>query len=329
MRGLGGVVLGMRASVNRASRAGAAPAIREFGLRRLLAAGFLVVSASAPAFALDSSNSASAPPKLSQHTFSSPKEALRTGVDALQSGDTQSSVQALTYAAEGGEALARWKLGSMYASGDVVQRDDVKAFKYFEQLVDSYNEDDLDRRDLAAVAKAFVAVGMYSLNGIPNSEIKPDPERALEMFQVAATNFGDPEAQYRLAKMYIDGAGGLSKDKMQAARWLAHAADKGHHSAQALLGHMLFVGDGVPRQSARGLMYLTMAHFSPKAPKDSWIDELHAKDFAAASDDDREAATIYLNAHGKREITVAAQPPRPVPAPLAAAPMKINGAASE
>lgn len=321
----------MRASVNREVKIGAARPVHAGAKRSWVAILSLaaVLSASVSARALDSTNSASAPPKISQRTFSSAKEALRTGVDALQNGDAQSSVQALTYAAEGGEALARWKLGSMYATGDVVQRDDVKAFKYFEQLVDSYNEDDVDRHDLAAVARAFVAIGLYSLSGIPNSEIKADPERALEMFQVAATTFGDTEAQYRLARMYIDGAGGLAKDKMQAARWLAHAADKGHHSAQALLGHMLFVGDGVPRQSARGLMYLTMAHFSPKTPKEGWIDELHAKDFAAASEDDREAANLFLNAKGKREFATAATAAKPVAAPPAAAPMKLNGAASE
>ena len=37
--------------------------------------------------------------------------------------------------------------------------------------------------DVAAIANAFVAVGVYSLNGIPNSEIKPDPERALELLR--------------------------------------------------------------------------------------------------------------------------------------------------
>jgi len=145
---------------------------------------------------------------------------LRVGVDDLRAGDAKSSVQALTYAAEGGEPLAQWKLGSMYASGEVVPRDDLMAYKYFEQLVDSYDEDSLDRRDIGAISNAFVAIGVYNLSGIPNSEITPDPERALEMFQFAATNFGDPEAQYHLARMYLDGAGGLAKDNMRAARWL-------------------------------------------------------------------------------------------------------------
>jgi hypothetical protein len=285
-----------------------------------LASGLIL--GSGVAFALDGSNGAEAPVKISPRTFSSAREALRAGVDELQAGDAKGSVQALTYAAEGGEPLARWKLGSMYATGDVVPRDDVLAYKYFEQLVDDYNEDDLDSRAIGAISNAFVAVGVYSLTGIANSEIKADPERALEMFQYAATNFGDPEAQYRLARMYIEGTGGVGKDKMRAARWLSLAAEKGHHGAEALLGHLLFLGDGVPRQSARGLMLLTLAKNGAKGPKEAWIHELQAKDLAMASDDDREVAAAYLSARGKREFVAAPRPPGPTPPP-----MRLSGAA--
>jgi TPR repeat protein len=250
-------------------------------------------------FALDGSNPPNSLQKLSPETFTSTQQALRAGVDDLQNGDAQSSLRAFTYPAEGGEPLARWKLGNLYATGDLVPRNDALAFKYFEQLVESYNEDDFDRRDLGAVSNAFVAIGLYSLTGIANTNVKPDPERALEMFQVAATDFGDPEAQYRLARMYLEGSSVVSKDNMLAARWLALASEKGHHGAQALLGDLLFRGDGVPRQRARGLMWLAVAFSGAKGPGDGWIRELHGKDFAAASDDDREIATAYLNSHGK------------------------------
>ena len=288
----------------------------------VIAAGLLFAGATA-ALALDSSSETKAPSKISPKTFTSAHEALRAGVDDLRAGDAKSSVQALTYAAEGGEPLARWKLGSMYASGEVVPRDDVMAYKYFEQLVDNYDEDDLDRRDIGAIANAFVAIGVYSLTGIPDSEITPDPERALEMFQFAATNFGDPEAQYRLARMYMDGAPGLLKDNMRAARWLQLAADKGHHGAQAMLGHLLFTGDGVPSQRPRGLMWLWIAKSGAKGPKDAWIHDLQTKDYNEASDDEREVCAAYLSARGKdlRELAGAPRPPA-----VAAQPMRLSGA---
>ncbi|MGD0641813.1 MAG: tetratricopeptide repeat protein [Roseiarcus sp.] len=250
------------------------------------------------ALALDSSKTSS-PGKIVLPTFTSVQQALQAGVNDLLAGDAQSSVQALTYAADGGQPLAQWKLGRMYARGEGVPRDDAKAYEYFERLVESYNEDDPDRPDIAAISNAFVAIGVYCLNGIPNSEIKADPERALEMFQYAATNFGDSDAQYNLARMYMDGVAGLTRNNMRAARWLALAADKGHHPAQALLGHLLFLGEGVPRQRARGLMWLTIAANGAQGAKDDWVRELRAKDMAAASDDDREVAAAYLSARGK------------------------------
>jgi hypothetical protein len=266
--------------------------------------------------ALDGSNPTNPPQKLSPETFTSTRQALRAGVDELQNGDAQSSLRALTYAAEGGEPLARWKLGNLYATGDLVPRNDALAYKYFEQLVESYNEDDFDRRDLGAVSNAFVAVGLYSLTGIANTDVKADPVRALEMFQVAATDFGDPEAQYRLARMYLEGSAGLTKDNMRAARWFQLAAEKGHRGAEALLGDLLYRGEGVPRQRARGLALLLEAASAAKGAGDGWIHELQTRDFAAASDDDREVAIVYFNAHNKGGDNVRVNAVRAIKPPM-------------
>jgi len=275
---------------------------------RAAALALAIAGAAVPAaFALDG-NKTSNPVKIAVPPFTNAKEALEAGLHDLQAGDPQSSVEALTYAAEGGQPLAQWKLGRMYARGEGVPRDDAKAYSYFERLVESYNEDDPDRSDIPAISNAFVSVGVYCLNGIPNSEIKPDQERALEMFQYAASNFSDPDAQYNLARLYMDGAAGLARNNVVAAKWLVLAAEKGHHSAQALLGHLLFLGEGgVPRQRARGLMWLTVAKNGAQGAKDEWIRELQGKDFGAASDDDREVAATYISARGKdsREATAA------------------------
>jgi len=261
----------------------------------LLAFGFLTCG---PAFALDGANP-NAPEKIPLKTFSSAQQALRAGLDDLKAGDAASSVAALTYAAEGGQTIARWKLGEMYADGVGVPRDDVKAYHYFNQLVEDYDEDQPDRRNLGVISNAFVEVGLYSLNGIPNSDVRPDPERAHELFQYAATTFGDPNAQYHLARMYIVGTGGLAKDSVVAVRWLALAAAKGHRPSQAQLGHMLFNGDGVPHQRARGLMWLEIAREGAQDPKDKWIRELCQQDLAAATDEDRQTAAALVETRAK------------------------------
>jgi len=219
----------------------------------------------------------------------------------VRSGHSRSALAALEYAAEGGESLAQWKLGRMYADGDGVPHDDAKAFEYFSQIVENYNEDDADPRQAPFVSSAFVALGVYNLNGIANSGIAPNSARAREMFHYAAVNFGDANAQYNLARMYLDGTG-TEKDGRQAARWLFLAADKGHIESQALLGQMLFTGhDGVQKQRARGLMWLSLAHDGVTDPvKDQWILDLYGKAMSAASNEDRQIASVYLDERLKR-----------------------------
>jgi TPR repeat protein len=252
--------------------------------------------ASAPTLALDGPDTA--PPMKPLPIFKNPRQALREGLDSYLSGNPKNSVEALKYAADGGESLARWKLGRMYADGDGVARDDYRAYEYFSQIVADYNDDDPRGRESALVSSAFVALGVYNLNGIANSRVKANPERAVEMFQYAATNFGDANAQYNLGRLYLDGSAGIDKDTRQAARWLSLAAEKGNPPAQALLGRLLFNGqDGVLRQRARGLMWLTLARDAATGSGDQWIIELYEKAINAASDPDRQMALAYLEAH--------------------------------
>ena len=264
----------------------------------VLLAGGTLVPGLTPARAFDGSTSEEHVPLT---MFKNPKAALRAGLEGVRSGHAHSAVAALQYAAEGGESLAQWKLGKMYAAGDGVPQNDVKAFNYFSQIIDGYDEDDADPREASVVSSAFVALGAYNLTGIANTRIAPDPQRALEMFHFAAVNFSDANAQYNLARMYLDG-NGVDKDRRQAARWLYLAADKGHVESEAVLGQLLFTGyEGVPPQRAMGLMWLSLARdgIADKS-KDRWIVDLYNKAMLSASDADRQAAVADLDDHGKR-----------------------------
>lgn len=250
--------------------------------------------------ALEAADGAVAVEKAPKHMYKTPRAALRAGLEEFRSGASDSAIVALKYAAAGGEPLARWKLAKIYANGDGVPRDDLSAYEYFSQIVASYDEDSPNPRDRSIVSSAFVAVGVYSLNGIANTKVRADPARALQMFQFAATNFGDANAQYNLARMHLDGVG-VEKDSRQALRWLYLAAEKDHLQAQALLGQMLFDGqDGVPPQRARALMWLTLAREAAiDSKKDQWIIDLYDKAMSAADDDERQVALVYLEDHLK------------------------------
>jgi uncharacterized protein len=216
---------------------------------------------------------------------------LKKPVPGTASADT--SLTALQYAAEGGHPIAQWKLGRMYADGNGVAQDDLRAFEYFSRIANAHAEDNPSAPQAAIVANAFVALGRYYLNGIPNSKIAADPDRAREMFSYAASYFGNADAQYDLARLYLKAPDASRDDFTYGARWLGLAAQKGQHQAQALLGQMLFNGERLPRQTARGLMWLTLARDSA-APDETWIKESYNKAIAKASEEDRAMALQML-----------------------------------
>jgi len=210
-------------------------------------------------------------------------------------------VTSLQYAAENGHALAQWKLGRMYADGDGVKHDDLRAFEYFRRIVDSHGDDNANQTQARFVANAFVALGQYYLTGIPNTSVTPSPEHARRMFAHAASYFGDPEAQFQLASLYLQGQG-VAREPKRAVPWLVLAANKGHFTSQALLGRILFNGEHGTRQRASGLMWLTIASDGPGA-KVPWIAQLHETAVQQANDDDRALAFILLKrwVEGRRE----------------------------
>jgi hypothetical protein len=260
--------------------------------------GMLLIGA-APGFALD------APGRLQGQApaaaYVSASDAMRTAARDLNSGDTVGAIQALEFAAKEGNPLAQWKLGRMYATGDGVPLDDLKAFEYFSKIADDHADESPDSLHATVVANAFVALGTYFLDGIKGSYVKPNVARAHEMFHYAASYFGNPNAQYSLARLYLEGTG-VPPDARQAARWLNLAAEKGHPPAQALLGHILVNGQpGIPRQRALGLMWLTLAREATASGKDRWISDMYEKGAEVASESDRQRALSYVEQFQKKK----------------------------
>jgi uncharacterized protein len=232
--------------------------------------------------------------------FSSVKDALRAGVRDYKAGDKASAVQALQFAAGQGHLAAQWKLGKMYADGDGVPADDLKAFEYFSKLADDNADETPGTADGRAVSDAFMALGHYFTTGIKGTYVKPSAPRAYEMFYYAASYFRDPVAQFHLARMHLDGKG-APLDPIIAARWLKLAAEKGHGASQAVLGTILTRGTGVPKQVGEGLMWLTLAKGTADAERDGWIIEAHGKAYESASESDRSAAQGFLKQFIKRQ----------------------------
>jgi hypothetical protein len=260
-----------------------------FGTGRLPNLGFLVE----PAFAFDGATAAPSTASLS------PNDGLRAPNHPPDGSDKAKALTALEYAADQGMPAAQWKLGRMYADGDGVPQDALRAFKYFSDIANSHPDETPGTPQARFVANAFVALGRYYLSGIPNTNVKVNSSRAHEMLNYAATYFGDADAQYELGRLYLDGA---PSDPHEAARWFQLAANKGHCGAEAILGDILFKGQFVPRQAARGLMWLTLGR-DCAGSDEAWVKPLYDNAFTRANDDERAMALVYLEdwLKGRRE----------------------------
>ena len=199
-----------------------------------------------------------------QPTFVSATDAYRAGIAELKAGDTEAALPALEYAAEHGV------LGAQLKRADISPLSPVSKY----------------------VAEAFVALGEYYVDGIPSAQVPEDPVRAANLFRHAASYFGDADAQYQLARLYLDGEG-VEKNVGLAINWLATAAKKQHVEAQATLGELLWRGsDDVRQRRARGLALIMLAHENAKASgkEPKWIEELYVETQGATSAAMREEA---------------------------------------
>ncbi|WP_298815190.1 tetratricopeptide repeat protein [uncultured Roseibium sp.] len=213
----------------------------------------------------------------------SPSEALRAGARQYYSGDKAAALSSLQYAAENGQPMAAWKLGEMYAKGDGVKEDDLKAFEYYSQIVREHGEDRPDAPDAPFVSSAFVALGSYYLTGIDGA-VPQSESRARQIFTHAASYFGDAAAQYQLGRMY------QNNNSRMAVRWYNLAALKGHVGAQARLGETLYEIGNSEKKKARGLMWMTVARAQASGGDASWINAMHEQYFAVSPETVRQQA---------------------------------------
>jgi len=236
--------------------------------------------------------------------FVSATDAYHAGISDLKSGETEQALPALEYAAEHGVLGAQLKLARIYTAGNGVKKDEGKAFYFYRQIANQ-------RADISPlspvskyVAEAFVALGDSYLKGIPSAGLSQDPSRAANLYRHAASYFGDADAQYALARLYLDGDG-VDKNVGLAINWLATAAKKQHPEAQATLGVLLWRGgDEVRQRPARGFALIMLAHANAKADgkEPKWIADLYTEVEGASTAAMRQEAQNLMPELGGRAV---------------------------
>ncbi|WP_039758120.1 tetratricopeptide repeat protein [Bartonella queenslandensis] len=208
---------------------------------------------------------------------------LKRGMSAYKNGQINQAISALRCAAKRGHIGANWKLGSIYANGDGVPRDDYKAYHFFAYIVKKGA--DLGSKDESYVSDALVNLAGYIKKGIPQSPVKSNPSYAARLYMQAAVNYGNPKAQYHLGKIFLKGEG-REKNLIQAARWFQLSAKKGNPSAQAMLGNMLLQEGEI----IRGTAMLTAAYEKANVKDRNWIRPLKEQAFSICNEFERRTA---------------------------------------
>ena len=230
-------------------------------------------------------------PRTIEEGQASPDEAFRFGAQAYKFGNKTTAVQALTYAAHNGHMASQWKLGRMYEDGDGVVQDPSLAFDLFNGIVKRYGDAQPGSIEARYVSNAIVKLSVFVRSGI-KGKLAPNPAKARDFLQYAASYFRDPDAQYHLAMSYLDKSDGKIEPKM-AARWLSKAARKGHIGAQLKLGELLLEGSILPQQPVNGLKWLTIARVLD-ATNPEVLDRQEAA-FALADEATRKKAVSLAN----------------------------------
>jgi uncharacterized protein len=172
-----------------------------------------------------------------------------------------------------GDLPAQIEMGRRLAHGEGVKKDEAKAALYFQDAISQAG--DVGARDKRGplVATAFRYLAQFHRHGVREANITANPAYAFDLLHHAASYFGDPQAQFELAKLLIAGDG-ISKNTRAAAQWLLIASRKGHAPSQALLGDMLWHGNGVKRVPGDGLGLLAIARRNA-APEDrAWVSKM-------------------------------------------------------
>ena len=106
-------------------------------------------------------------------------------------------------------------------------------------------------------ARADYVLGL--LGGVANTPPQPSKE-AMQYYAREAAE-GNPDAQYRLAKLLVEGQV-LSTNNRAALKWLKKAVEKEHAASQHLLGQMYLNGRGVTRDLDRAMELFRQAAIS-------------------------------------------------------------------
>jgi exopolysaccharide production negative regulator len=218
-------------------------------------------------------------------TYASAQAAIERGLAAYQAGERDLAISALGQAASHGDAsvkfAAEFYLARVYAENIAAGGDQTKAFVLFRKLADENLTVDPETSKRAPfVAKALIALAGYVRAGLKDIDLAANPRRANDYLHHAAVFFGDRDAQFELARIYLSGDSS-GDDVRRGLHYLASLTEEGHAPAQALFGELFWRGRHVKKDERRALALLAIAAENAPSHERIWIDDTYATIFCA------------------------------------------------
>jgi hypothetical protein len=222
--------------------------------------------------------------------FVSPEAALEQGLAAYRGSHYEIAIPALEAAAAANSVVAQFFLARIYSDSLSPHTDHPKAYQLYQRIANEHADvDPVDDRRSALVAKSFVALTGYLLNGLPEYGLRPDPVRAADFARHAATHFNDPDAQFDISKLLLKGEG-VAQDTQAGLHFLSMATKRGHPGAQAFLADLYWRGKLVKRDPVLALSLITVAVENAPFGERVWIEDIHQNIFCGAPDGTRRQA---------------------------------------
>ena len=149
---------------------------------------------------------------------------------------------------------------------------------------------------------AQIQTALYYYNGDEEAEIDQNYLEAIKWFDKAALQFSG-EAQYYLGVMHREGQG-VARDRAEGLRWLSLSANKFYVPTYLLLAKIYAKGDGVVEEPIKAAMYMDLAQrysdTSNRAETSEVFDATKRDINAEQRAEGRLQAQLWINANDKR-----------------------------
>ena len=189
--------------------------------------------------------------------------------------------------------FARFYLARIYADNNGNMTDHARAYALFTDIVNEYGRrmDPENRRLSPFVARAITEVGRYVLRGVPAAAVRPNSALASELFQLAASVFDEPNAQFELAKLLLVGDG-VERDPKLSFHYLQSLSQRSHAGAQAFFADRLWRGQTVAGRDPVTALALARLAVNNAQPSDRiWIEDIYQNIYCGASTSIRSEAS--------------------------------------